>query len=127
MLAHARMLAMLTYRTDRMLDTQFSMAPLNENTTTTESWHQLFDVESYLNYQGEKFIQRFDALSFLYLTRMIDLFDAVSPNQKSTSIATVRTPYLYIAFKEDQLLKLNNVALLEQFLKLTTYPLPIMN
>ncbi|ATF26399.1 homoserine O-acetyltransferase MetX [Brochothrix thermosphacta] len=122
MLAHARMLAMLTYRTDRMLDTQFSMAPLNENTTTTESWHQLFDVESYLNYQGEKFIQRFDALSFLYLTRMIDLFDAVSPNQKSTSIATVRTPYLYIAFKEDQLFKIEQCRFARTILEANNVP-----
>lgn len=55
-----------------------------------------FEVESYLNYQGEKFTRRFDANSLLLVTRAIDYFDL-------TSLEASETEYLFTSFSTDWL------------------------
>lgn len=69
----ARMLAMITYRTPDLLNGSFQR-------TTKDPWgssHQeeAFQIESYLNYQGEKLSSRFDANTYLYLLKAMDSHD----------------------------------------------------
>ncbi|KAK3245612.1 hypothetical protein CYMTET_44834 [Cymbomonas tetramitiformis] len=84
-LAAARMMAMLSYRAPTSVDEKFGRSPATvkgasaSNSPTTESATAstptdapAFAVESYLRYQGEKFIKRFDANCYLQLTRTLD-------------------------------------------------------
>ena len=74
-LALARMIAMITYRSDRQFWQRFARERVR-----TEPEHELdfdnwFQVESYLHYQGQKLVRRFDARTYVYLTEAMDLHD----------------------------------------------------
>ncbi|HEX7609856.1 MAG TPA: homoserine O-acetyltransferase, partial [Solirubrobacteraceae bacterium] len=58
-----------------------------------------FEVEHYLDHQGESFVERFDALTYLYLTRLMDYFDPLS--DRDVDLARVRTSFLAISFDSD--------------------------
>ena len=64
-------------------------------------------MESYLNHQGEAFLNRFDALSYLYLTRVMDYFDAFadidtgSPGDAFTSVRGAGTKFCVLSFDTD--------------------------
>ncbi|MBB5172846.1 homoserine O-acetyltransferase MetX [Texcoconibacillus texcoconensis] len=69
----ARMIGMITYRSSNLFNERFHREEkegwgLSHNDTT-------YQVESYLKYQGEKFVDRFDANSYLYLLKAMDLHD----------------------------------------------------
>jgi homoserine O-acetyltransferase len=58
-----------------------------------------FEVEHYLDHQGEIFVERFDALSYIYLTRAMDYFDPFA--QADLDLARVSTRFLAISFDSD--------------------------
>lgn len=58
-----------------------------------------FEVEHYLDHQGQSFVDRFDALSYLYLTRLMDYFDPFA--DPGLDIAAVSTRFLAISFDSD--------------------------
>jgi homoserine O-acetyltransferase len=58
-----------------------------------------FEVEHYLEHQGESFLRRFDALSYLYLTRVMDYFDPLG--DPALDLATVDTRFLLVSFDTD--------------------------
>jgi methionine biosynthesis protein MetW len=60
-----------------------------------------FQVESYLNHQGETFLDRFDALSYLYLTRVMDYFDPFADPDAAGRIAKGGTHFLVLSFDSD--------------------------
>ncbi|MFB5082848.1 homoserine O-acetyltransferase MetX [Symbiobacterium thermophilum] len=74
-LATARMLGMITYRSDESMWTQFGRNPQGEANPLHQGFAVAYQVESYLHYQGRKLVERFDANSYLYLTRAMDLMD----------------------------------------------------
>jgi homoserine O-acetyltransferase/O-succinyltransferase len=67
-LAAARMMAMITYRTPQNYEKRFGRNFQEDN-------RDLFQVESYLNYQGQKLAHRFDAHSYIILTKAMDTHD----------------------------------------------------
>ncbi len=73
-LAIARMVAMLSYSSAADLDTRFGRRPATRP-TSQPSFGPAFDVESYLQYQGEKLVRRFDANTYLILSRAMDRYD----------------------------------------------------
>ena len=73
-LAVARMAAHVTYMSDQALHRKFGRK-LQNRAMPTFGFDADFQVESYLRYQGEAFVQRFDANSYLYVTRAMDYFD----------------------------------------------------
>lgn len=73
-LSLARMVGMITYQSDESMLKKFGRRPQGGN-NLFESFNNEFEVESYLHYQGKKLVQRFDANSYLYLTRAMDLFE----------------------------------------------------
>jgi len=73
-LAVARMGAHITYLSDAALHRKFGRK-FQDRSNPTFSFDADFEVESYLRYQGSTFVERFDANSYLYLTRAMDYFD----------------------------------------------------
>jgi homoserine O-acetyltransferase len=74
-LAIARMLGHITYLSDGLLWEKFGRSH-NDPSTMKVRLDSKFEIENYLLYQGSKFVQRFDANSYIYLMRSIDLYDA---------------------------------------------------
>jgi homoserine O-acetyltransferase len=73
-LAVARMAAHITYMSDDSLHRKFGRK-LQDRAAPTFSFDADFQIESYLRYQGSTFVERFDANSYLYVTRAMDYFD----------------------------------------------------
>ena len=73
-LAVARMAAHITYMSDRALHAKFGRQ-LQDRDKPTFGFEADFQIESYLRHQGVSFVERFDANSYLYLTRAMDYFD----------------------------------------------------
>jgi homoserine O-acetyltransferase len=101
-LALARIIAHITYRSDAVYESRFgrdSLEPLEEFLL-----EQRFEVEGYLDYQGEKFVRRFDANSYLRLNKAMDLHD-VGRNRGGTAraLARIRVPTLNVSISSDTL------------------------
>jgi homoserine O-acetyltransferase len=73
-LAVARMAAHITYMSETALHRKFGRN-LNDRDAVAFGFDADFSVESYLRYQGSAFVDRFDANSYLYITRAMDYFD----------------------------------------------------
>lgn len=77
-LSVARMIGVLSYRSEPSLTVKFGRRPAWRTGVTEDPYQcfeQRFDVQSYMNYQGAALVHRFDPNSYLYLTKAIDLFD----------------------------------------------------
>ncbi len=72
-LALARMVAHITYLSDEAMEIKFGRE--HSNISEYFDFDEQFEVENYLDHQGYKFVKRFDANSYLYLSKAMDLFD----------------------------------------------------
>lgn len=98
----ARMMGMLTYRTDTQLEKAFGREIKRQATI----WGDYFQVESYLSYQGIKFLDRFDANSYLRLLRALDLYNpALGFTNEQEALARIQANYTLIGITSDQLFK----------------------
>jgi homoserine O-acetyltransferase/O-succinyltransferase len=73
-LAVARMLGMITYQSDDLMTSRFGRSR-NAKYEAWPEFQERYDIEGYLHYQGDKLVNRFDANSYLYLTRAMDSHD----------------------------------------------------
>lgn len=102
-LAVARMVGHITYMSEYSLETKFSRN-LQSSERLGYTFAPEFAVESYLKHQGEKFIRRFDANSYLYITKAIDYFDiSQGYHSMAEALANVRAHFLVISFSSDWL------------------------
>ncbi len=74
-LALARMVGMISYQSDASMQRKFGRDRIDESEATYYDPTSRFQVENYLHYQGESLVQRFDANSYLILSRAMDLHD----------------------------------------------------
>lgn len=104
-LSIARMVGHVTYLSDANLMKKFGRKPRNGTSWNGAlSREPYFEVESYLRYKGNAFTRRFDANSYLYITRAIDLFD-LAPGCDSLAAAFrgCRSRFLVLSFSSDWL------------------------
>jgi homoserine O-acetyltransferase len=74
-LALARMIGTITYLSEGVMQEMFGRKPAERESAREHDLHARFDVERYLHEEGEKLVNRFDANSYLYVSRAIDLHD----------------------------------------------------
>jgi len=74
-LAVARMIGHITYLSDQSMREKFGRSLQDRDSFGYDFGPPDFQVESYLRYQGDSFVERFDANSYLYLTKAMDYFD----------------------------------------------------
>ena len=103
-LAVARMAAHITYLSEEALHRKFGRG-LQDRNRPTFGFDADFQVESYLRYQGQSFVERFDANSYLYITRAMDYFDLAAPHGGQLQAAFAGTPvrFCVISFSSDWL------------------------
>jgi homoserine O-acetyltransferase len=103
-LAVARMGAHITYLSDAALHRKFGRK-FQDRSNPTFSFDADFEVESYLRHQGSSFVERFDANSYLYLTRAMDYFDLAADYDGVLARAFRNTPtrFCVISFTSDWL------------------------
>ena len=101
-LAVARMMAHITYLSDVGMESKFGRKRRNAD-ESKEHFEVEFEVESYLRYQGASFVSRFDANTYLYLTKALDRFDLHSPDSLDSTLSVVTAPGLVIGFTSDWL------------------------
>jgi homoserine O-acetyltransferase len=99
-LAVARMIGHITYMSDQSMEEKFSRK-LKEDGYSF-SFTTDFEVEGYLHYRGDSFVKRFDANSYLYITKAMDYFD-LSDGKLVSSATAVSTKFLVISFESDWL------------------------
>lgn len=103
-LAVARMIGHITYLSDVSMERKFGRRLRNRERYGFDFTSIDFEVESYLHYQGQSFVERFDANSLLYLTKALDYFDITQGSGAlSEAFAGSRTLFLFITFSSDWL------------------------
>jgi homoserine O-acetyltransferase len=103
-LAVARMAAHITYLSDEALQSKFGRK-LQDRSAPTFSFDAYFQIENYLRHQGTSFVDRFDANSYLYVTRACDYFDLAADYGGSLASAFkgAKTRFCVVSFKSDWL------------------------
>ena len=102
-LAIARMLAHITYLSIDSMERKFNISRLAPRDVATE-FEKKFSIGSYLAHQGAKFVERFDANSYLRLSMAMDLFDlGATADDLTTSLQGMDSSMLLISFSSDWL------------------------
>jgi homoserine O-acetyltransferase len=103
-LAVARMAAHITYLSEAGLTEKFGRRLQNRDAKSF-GFDADFQVESYLRYQGLSFVDRFDANSYLYITRAMDYFDLADPHDGvlARAFAATKARFCLISFDSDWL------------------------
>jgi homoserine O-acetyltransferase len=107
-LAVARMCAHITYLSEEALTRKFGRRLQNAPKDPTEAinlFGEMFEVESYLRHQGSTFVQRFDANSYLTITRAMDYFDLGTDcgGDLASAFKGSKTRFLLASFTSDWL------------------------
>lgn len=101
-LAIARMAAMVTYHSRDSLGSRFGRTPASRP-VLYPGIGPTFDVEGYLHYHGHALVQRFDANSYLYLTRAMDMYDVARNGGEETWLRAIKAPVLLVGISSDWL------------------------
>jgi len=104
-LAVARMIGHITYLSDESMRHKFGRR-LQDKSDFSFNFDADFQVESYLRYQGKKFVERFDANSFLYLTKAADYYDLEKQHGDGSEVkafSKTSAKFLVVSFTSDWL------------------------
>jgi homoserine O-acetyltransferase len=101
-LSLARMIGHITYLSEEAMHRKFGRRRLADEPGS--SFGREFEVEDYLRAQGDKFVRRFDANTYLYLTRAMDSFDLVADHGSlQNAFALCTASFLVVSFRSDWL------------------------
>jgi homoserine O-acetyltransferase len=104
-LAVARMIGHITYLSDESMRHKFGRR-LRDKNDFSFNFDADFQVESYLRYQGARFVGRFDANSFLYITKAADYFDLQNQHDIGSAVkafSKAKAHFLVVSFTSDWL------------------------
>jgi homoserine O-acetyltransferase len=104
-LAVARMIGHITYLSDESMRIKFGRR-LQDKSDLSYNFEADFQVESYLRYQGTKFVERFDANSFLYITKASDYYDLEKQHGFGSAVkafSKAKARFLVVSFTSDWL------------------------
>jgi homoserine O-acetyltransferase len=104
-LAVARMIGHITYLSDESMRLKFGRR-LQDKSDFSFNFDADFQVESYLRYQGKKFVERFDANSFLYITKAGDYYDLGKQHGDGSEVkafSKMAAAFLVVSFTSDWL------------------------
>jgi homoserine O-acetyltransferase len=104
-LALARIIGHITYLSEDSMERKFGRR-LQENSAFGFDFSTDFQVESYLHYQGQKFVERFDANSYLYITKAMDYFDLAEQHGGGSLVqafSRASAKFLVVSFSSDWL------------------------
>ena len=101
-LAIARMVGMVTYHSKESMDLRFGRNPATRP-VLYPSFGPTFDVEGYLHYHGDALTKRFDANSYLYLTRAMDLYDVARDGGEAEWLRRIKAPVSLVGIRSDWL------------------------
>lgn len=101
----ARMFAHITYLSDDSMENKFGRKLQDKQNFSYDVKKYDFQVESYLNYQGKNFVDRFDANSYLYITKALDYFDITNGSKTgiSESFYNCKIKFLFASINSDWL------------------------
>lgn len=101
-LSVARMLGHITYLSDDLMAHKFGRN-LRKKAKFDYEFNPEFEVESYLRYQGEQFVKRFDANTYLLMTKALDYFDPAAEHDDNlaTALAPATCNFLVVSFTSD--------------------------
>ena len=105
-LSIARMIGHITYLSEESMHKKFGRKIIREKSSQSgfADFTKEFEVENYLQYQGESFIKRFDANSYLYITKAIDDFDITDGFENlADSLKDIKAKCFVISFTSDWL------------------------
>ncbi len=100
-LAIARMIGHITYMSDASMAEKFGRRFRAD--PATFKFGADFEVEGYLHHRGDSFVKRFDANSYLYITKAIDYFNLLNGHSLGSIFSGLKAKVLVIAFKSDWL------------------------
>ncbi len=100
-LSVARMVGHITYMSEKSMAEKFGRRQKSDQDTT--KFHADFEVEGYLRNRGDFFVRRFDANSYLYISKAMDLFDVSDGKHLSEKFYELEAKLLVLAFKSDWL------------------------
>ena len=97
----ARMLGHITYLSNDAMKSKFGRKKKNKD--FKYNFNTEFEIESYLNYQGDKFAQEFDANTYIRMTKALDYYDPTKQNKKKLSAVfkKIKSKFLVISFTSD--------------------------
>tara|TARA_B100000035_G_scaffold134321_1_gene114280 strand:+ start:34525 stop:35664 length:1140 start_codon:yes stop_codon:yes gene_type:complete len=99
----ARMLGHITYLSNDVMGSKFGRKKINKNKNRQYNFNTEFEIESYLNYQGDKFANEFDANTYIRMTKALDYYDPAKGNVKDLSrvLNKAKANFLVISFSSD--------------------------
>jgi homoserine O-acetyltransferase len=114
-LALARSIAMCSYKSAELFDERFARKPDRAGEDPWRSLGERFDVAGYLDHQGQTFTQRFDANSYLVLSKAMDTFDlARGYATEATALRRINARVLLVGITSDWLFPAEDVRALAQ-------------
>lgn len=103
-LSLARGIAMLSYKSAQLFDERYGRLPNRNGEKPTEHLHGRYDISGYLDYQGESLVRRFDANSYLIISKAMDNFDlGASREAEEANLRRISARVLMVGISSDWL------------------------